>query len=501
MHTVLTFVRSRTKTAILILLITGAVVFNVIQGDDAPLWTTETVSVGSVRQIVSISGTVDAVGHADLSFPITGIVESVSVQEGDAVTKGETLATLVHTGLKAEYQQARAALLIAEADQAELLTGQTPEEFRVSQTNVEIAREELERVTREQNERVANAYRTLLSSDLEARPRRGDNGDIPPVVTGTYTCGEGTYYLDIFASRSRSGYSYTLSGLERGTYAAYSETSAPMGSCGLYIQFAQGESYNPTTWVVTIPNTAGASYTTNLNTYNLALTQRSNLIREAEQKLALAEQRLALDTATPRDEARTRAEAAVLQAKARLDAIQAQIDDHIITAPFDGTITHIEPVAGETVSNAPVITMISPNAFTLTALIPEIDITKIDPGQKAEVLFDARPQEILTATVSFISPLAKQIDGVSYFEATLVLDTKVPWMRGGLNADIDILIDSTGSVTRLPKRYVTEVDGTATVLIPHKNKAVPIPIEVGFRGNDGYVEIKGLSEGTVVIAP
>lgn len=501
MHKVLKFVRSRTKTAILILLVIGTVIFNAATGDDGPQWTTDTVTTGTVRQIVSVSGAVDAVGHADLGFPITGTIESIAVAEGDTVTKGQTLATLVHTGLEADYQEARAALLIAEADRAELISGQTPEELRVSQTNAEIAREELARVTREQDERVTNARRTLLSSDLEARPNRGDNGDIAPTITGTYTCGEGTYLLDIFSSRARSGYSYTVSGLERGTYTAYTETSAPLGSCGLRIQFAAGESYSPTTWTIAIPNTGGASYTANLNAYNLAVTQRENLIREAEQRLALAEQTLARDTAVPRSEARTRAEATVLQAQARLNAIQAQIDDHVITAPFDGTITHIEPVVGETVSNAPVITMVSPEAFTLTALIPEIDITKILPGQKAEVLFDARAQEILPATVTFISPLAKEIDGVSYFEATLVLDTDVPWMRGGLNADIDILIEVRESVTRLPKRYVTEENGVATVRIPHKDKAVSIPVEIVFSGNDGFVEIKGLPEGTTVIAP
>lgn len=502
MQSLRNFLRARIVYVAVGILVVIAVIFTVRAGNELPDWTTDTVTVGSVQNLVSVSGIIDAVESAELAFSVGGTLESVSVKEGDVVTKGQVLATLSHNDLKAEYQDAYGALLVAEADLRELVTGLRPEERDIAKTTAEIAREDLVRVTKEYDERVASAYRTLLSTDLEARPEYNGNDDTPPTITGTYTCGkEGSYILEMFQSGASSGYSYRLSGLESGTETAYTESSAPMGDCGLMIQFAVGESYGSSSWEIAVPNTGSASYVTNLNAYNLALTQRENAIREAEQKLTLAEQNETLDTASPRGEALSREEARVLQAQARLSSVRAQIEKQVLKAPFDGTISHIDAVPGESVGSTPLVTMVSDNAFALTALIPEIDVTKITIGQKAQVVFDARQDESLPATITFISPLAREIDGVSYFEAKLVLDGDISWLRSGLNADIDIIIEERQDVTRIPKRYLVGEGDSYTVLVPEGTETASRSVTVSFSGNDGFVAVEGIDPGTTVIAP
>ncbi len=501
MRKVLTFVTTRIKLLIglIFVFILGVLFFG--GGNDTPSWVTDTVSSGTVSQLISISGNVDAVGTAELTFPTPGILESVSVKEGDVVTEGQILATLAHDNLKADYQDAEASLRIAQADLNELINGLSPEERDVSKTTAEIATEELTRVTNEQNERVASAYRTLLSTDLEAFPENKDRESVAPIITGTYTCGEGAYIFDTYNSNAGSGYSYRLSGLESGTFTAYTDTSGPLGTCGLSIQFISNVNYGTSRWTVPIPNIQSSSYVTNQNAYNLAVTGRNNAIREAEQKLLLAKQNLLVDTATPRDEARARAEARVLQAEARLSVVGSQIKDAILTAPFGGVVTNVEPVVGETISSAPAITMVSEEAFALTALVPEIDITKIAVGQKADVVFDARRTETLSATITFISPLAEEIDGVSYFEAKLTLDNDIDWLRSGLNADIDIIVEKHENVTRIPKRYLVLEGDNAHVLTPQGETSIPKSVEVVFTGNDGFVEVRGLTVGDTIVAP
>lgn len=484
-----------------ILLIGGAFVVWNSTKNSTPTWTTDTVSTGFVQNIISVSGTIDAVGTADLAFPTNGTLKSLTVTEGASVIKGQVLATLAHDDLLADLQGAQASLRIAEADLSELKNGVRTEERDVSLTTAAIAKEDLARITKEQNERVANAYRTLLSSNLEMKPLKNNNGDTAPTIGGTYTCGEGTYTLQVFSSGSQSGSSYRLSGLESGIYTAYTQSAASLGTCGLTVQFVEGETYGNETWTIEIPNTKSSTYTTNINAYNLALTAQANAVSEAKQKLILAEQNNTLVNAAPRDEELAREEASVLQAQSRIGAITAQIQDHILHAPFDGVITNIEPVIGEAVGTTPSITMVSNTEFALTALIPEIDITKISAGQKAQVLFDARQDEKLTATLIFISPLAKEIDGVSYFEAKFILDTKTDWLRSGLNADIDIVLESHENVTRIPLRYLTETNGTYTVLIPNGKVTSQKPVNIIFKGNDGYVQISGLEVGTTIIAP
>lgn len=486
-----------------LILFIGASVFFVIQHyrNLEPSFVTTTVQYGDVRNIIAVSGTVHAINTAELSFPTTGVVESIPVTEGQSVLYGHTLATLAHSDAKAEYQDAYGSLIIAQADLAELLTGIRPEARELSRTKVEIAEAELARITKEQDERVTQAYQTLLSTELIAKPVDKDDDAAAPIVTGTYTCEAGVYTLKTYRSGAESNYSYQLTGLESGTYSAYTESAAPMGTCGLSVQFGSGESYGTSFWTITIPNTESASYLTNLNAYNLAKTTRENALRGAEESLRLAEQAEILDVATPRTEALTREEARVLQAEAQLARASAHIRDHIITAPFEGIITSIRPVVGEVVGSEAVVTMVSNDRFKITALIPEIDITKVFAGQKATVTFDANVDIPLTATVAFISPLAREIEGVSYFEATLMLDDTVTWLRGGLNADVDIIIEEKTGTLRVPTRFVTTEGDTHVIQKLNGTDIERVMIQDPFIGNDGYTSVEGLREGDVIVAP
>jgi len=159
-------------------------------------------------------------------------------------------------------------------------------------------------------------------------------------------------------------------------------------------------------------------------------------------------------------------------------------------------------VEGESAQSAPVITLLSDTAFTLTARIPEIDITKIAVDQKVRAIFDAERSEALTGTITYVAPAALKIDGVAYFETTIVLETTPTWLKAGMNADVDITTKSKEAVLRLPKRFVTtDSTGNSFVLTPAGTNTATTSVEILFAGNDSFVEISGLSEGATVIAP
>jgi multidrug efflux pump subunit AcrA (membrane-fusion protein) len=73
-----------------------------------------TASVGTQRQTVSASGTIEPAEQADLTFAVSGEVNQVLVKEGDTVTTGQTLATVDDTLLQAQLTAAQAALDAAE---------------------------------------------------------------------------------------------------------------------------------------------------------------------------------------------------------------------------------------------------------------------------------------------------------------------------------------------------------------------------------------------------
>jgi len=485
-----------------IILTASVLLFNVLR-NKTPDWVTATVERGEVTQIVSVSGFVEAENTAELSFPATGIVTEVYAHEGMEVKGGEVLATLGSAELIAKRSEALAQIAEAEASYDKLLAGAKIEDRTIAQTSLQNAEQALERVQKEQDEKVATARRALLSNDLEAQSDDATERATAPTVTGTYTCqDEGVYTVTVYNSNAYSGYSYRYSGLEEGTGSVATEQPGPLGECGLYLQFAQDDTYGNSTWTIEVPNKRSATYLTYANAYALALQARANAVAEAEDDRMLASAQTQEVLAGPQAEEIRIAQASLNKAYAALGQVDALLRDRSVTAPFDGVITDVDIVKGEAATNDPVITMLASDAFKLTARIPEIDITKLQPGQKVTAVFDAAPMEIQHGKVSYISPLATIIDGVAYFEATIALEEKPGWLRSGLNADVDIIVGEKEDALRLSRRFIIENnDGTWSVQVPKGSTYATTTVKVDFAGNDGFVEVIGLNEGDTVIAP
>jgi hypothetical protein len=145
--------------------------------------------------------------------------------------------------------------------------------------------------------------------------------------------------------------------------------------------------------------------------------------------------------------------------------------------------------------------MTANDAYELKIRVPEIDITKIAEGDRAFASFDAKADEHVPLSIEFISPLPTEIDGVSYYEALLSFEQAPDWMRTGLNADVDIVIEEAQGVLTLPKRFIERTEAGFAVRILDGRREESKPIRIGLEGNDGSVEVLDLQEGTTVIAP
>jgi HlyD family secretion protein len=488
-------------TALIAIVVVLILLYKVNSPDNVEL-VTATIDTGTVRELVSVSGIAEAKQTANLAFPVGGIVTAVPVTKGDFVTAGTVLVTLDSRSLYTERQDAAAALATTLANRSELLTGPTVSSQAVTSETLASQKATLATTKITEEQKIENAYRTLLSSGLTAYATDATEEAVAPVVSGTYRCDEeGVYTLDVYASGAKSGYSYVLSGIESGTYTAYTDQPGPLGTCGLQLIFDADSRYTNSRWQIEVPNTRSAEYIANRNAYNLAVTQAETAIALAERAVDLAEATATNQNAPARGEAIARADAAVTQAQARLNRIDVAIAERTLTAPFSGIITNLSILPGETVTTAPIVTLLAEKNFEVVARIPEIDIGKLQTGQAVEMMFDTRPEEIQAGTISFISPHSTQIDGVAYFEAVIQLESIPDWMRGGLNADIDIIIQAVTDTLRVPKRFVTETESGHFVRRQNDEGAATTSITVTMVGNDGYFAITGLTAGDVIVAP
>jgi HlyD family secretion protein len=469
---------------------------------EKPNWTTTVTETGDVVRTVSVSGLVEANQLAKLSFPGSGPITGLYVKVGDKVEPGQVLATLAENQLAAELNEARSAYQAATANLSQVLRGPRPEAISVTTTNLDNAKTNLTRITAEENRKVQNAKRSLLSTGLAAYSSDPNERSTPPTVSGTYTCeANGTYTINVYNSGTKSGFSYSYSGLESGNAVVSTDQPAPLGECGLYLLFTPGDLYGNSTWTIELPNTRSSSYATLNNAYELTLTQADNAIKAATAALRLAEDQANLNLAPARSEEVTGASATAEQARARIAAAEARLANLSISAPFSGTVTAVEATLGEVSGPGTTISVLADDGLLLKARIPEIDITKLALNQKITAVFDARDNETLTGELSYISPIATQIDGVAYFETHIELDQNPDWLRAGLNADIDIILEERSDVTRLPRRYIIDTPEGSVVLTPNGNRTATTSVMVDFIGNDGYAAISGLPAGTTVIAP
>jgi HlyD family secretion protein len=86
------------------------------RGDDAPTVFTETVSRGDILTVVTASGTLEAVDTVQVGTQVSGTIEALSADFNSIVRKGQVLARLDPSLIKADIERANANLLGAEAD-------------------------------------------------------------------------------------------------------------------------------------------------------------------------------------------------------------------------------------------------------------------------------------------------------------------------------------------------------------------------------------------------
>lgn len=109
-------------------------------GPTAPTYQTATVNKGNLAVSVTATGPISAVNNLPLTFKASGKIAEIKVNVGDQVTKGQVLATLDTTDLKASLAQAQAGLASAQASLAKLKAGPTSTQRDVAQVSVDNAR-------------------------------------------------------------------------------------------------------------------------------------------------------------------------------------------------------------------------------------------------------------------------------------------------------------------------------------------------------------------------
>lgn len=101
---------------VILLLIVAGVLFFLRKNNKAPSYTTEPAERGDIRAVVSATGTVNAITTVSVGTQVSGTIQQLFVDFNSQVKKGQLLAQIDPTPFEAQVAQARANLMLAEAN-------------------------------------------------------------------------------------------------------------------------------------------------------------------------------------------------------------------------------------------------------------------------------------------------------------------------------------------------------------------------------------------------
>jgi len=178
-----------------------------------------------------------------------------------------------------------------------------------------------------------------------------------------------------------------------------------------------------------------------------------------------------------------------------------------ITAPLNGEIIARAVEAGQTVTSADTVYVLSDHLI-VKADVDETDIGKIRRGMKVSFNLDSYPEQSISGTVKHIAFESRTVNNVTTYLVDIVPQTVPPFMKSGMTVNATFLGESSKDLLLIPTEAIQMTAGKPTVLVPgardgKKKRAAPVTQPVVTGQTDGKrTEIReGLAEGDVVLIP
>jgi HlyD family secretion protein len=129
---------------IFLILVLSGVLYFVLTREQVQKYVTEPVRRMDIKQIVTVTGKVNAEPTINMNFQAVGKVSEILFEVGDEVKKGVIIAEIENESQTIAVQNAEAELTVAEAILEQRIAGSTKEEIEVAQTVVYQAQSDLE---------------------------------------------------------------------------------------------------------------------------------------------------------------------------------------------------------------------------------------------------------------------------------------------------------------------------------------------------------------------
>lgn len=199
------------------------------------------------------------------------------------------------------------------------------------------------------------------------------------------------------------------------------------------------------------------------------------------------------------------AEAQVGELRAEVDGVRRQLSvfgsgnagELTLTAPIDGVVVALHGTLGETATpDQPAFIVTDPTKVWVRGNVPELELSRVQPGSAAIVRLHAFPDLAMPGTITYVAPALEE--RTRSLPIRVTLQTPDARLRSGLFGSIELVGGAADErVLVVPADAVATLDGQTVVFVPadEPNSFRPQPVSLGRRAG-GFFEVRsGLNEG------
>ena len=152
----------------------------------------------------------------------------------------------------------------------------------------------------------------------------------------------------------------------------------------------------------------------------------------------------------------------------------------------------------------PILTIPDMRDMAVKVNIHESAVQRVTVGQSVKVFIDAFPDEQLTGVVTRVAVVADSTNSfmnpdLKVYPTTIKIDGTHDWLRPGMSAEVEILVDRLRDVVYVPVQAVSYFEDKRVVYLPGAGRPQRREVEVG-AFSESFIEIKsGLREGEEVL--
>lgn len=163
-------------------------------------------------------------------------------------------------------------------------------------------------------------------------------------------------------------------------------------------------------------------------------------------------------------------ELAVEQKERALQEAKDALSDYYIYAPLSGIISEINVSSGEEVSSGTAIATIITKSKIAEITLSEVDIAKVEIGNKATLTFDAIEDLTIMGEVTQVDSVGLTSSGVVSYGLQIAFDTNEDSIKPGMSTSATITTNSKTDVLIIPTTAVkSQNNGTYYVQILSKD--------------------------------